>query len=159
MGTRQNRLAESISNEYPQHMFLWRIIENYPLIIIKYPPYLFFCDTGSNLAQVTGEDSAFVWSVFFSVFPIVAPPYTWHGSKWVKLAWRAEKPKSNWNSLWTVVVYEGLFDTAICPRIACIEIWAWFGFWGKNKLECWRNLIITIENKIILMRILHVPIN
>ena len=29
------------SNEYPHHMFLWRTIENYPLIIIKYPPYLF----------------------------------------------------------------------------------------------------------------------
>ena len=25
---------------YPQHMFLWRTIENYPLIIAKYPPYL-----------------------------------------------------------------------------------------------------------------------
>ena len=31
------------SNEYPQHMFLWRTGENYPLIIIKYPPYLFHC--------------------------------------------------------------------------------------------------------------------
>ena len=29
------------SNEYPQHMFLWRSDENYPLIITKYPPYLF----------------------------------------------------------------------------------------------------------------------
>ena len=29
------------SNEYPQHMFLWRTKENYPLIITKYPPYLF----------------------------------------------------------------------------------------------------------------------
>ena len=26
------------SNEYPQHMFFWRIVENYPLIIIKYLP-------------------------------------------------------------------------------------------------------------------------
>ena len=24
------------SNEYPQHMFLWRTRENYPIIIIKY---------------------------------------------------------------------------------------------------------------------------
>ena len=31
------------TNEYPQHTFLWRIDENYPSIIIKYPPYLFFC--------------------------------------------------------------------------------------------------------------------
>ena len=31
------------SNEYPQHMFLWETTENYPLIIIKYPPYLFCC--------------------------------------------------------------------------------------------------------------------
>ena len=29
------------SNEYPQHIFLWRNKENYPLIITKYPPYLF----------------------------------------------------------------------------------------------------------------------
>ena len=36
MGTRR-----SDSNEYPQHMFLWRNVENYPSIITKYPPYLF----------------------------------------------------------------------------------------------------------------------
>ena len=30
------------SNEYPQHMFLWRTGENYPSVIIKYPPYLFY---------------------------------------------------------------------------------------------------------------------
>ena len=29
------------SNEYPQHMFLWRNKENYPLIITKYPSHLF----------------------------------------------------------------------------------------------------------------------
>ena len=29
------------SSEYPQHMFLWRTNENYPSIIIKYPPCLF----------------------------------------------------------------------------------------------------------------------
>ena len=34
-------------NEYPQHMFLCRTRDNYPLIIIKYPPYLFYiCSTG-----------------------------------------------------------------------------------------------------------------
>ena len=27
------------SNEYPQHMFLWRNKQNYPLIITKTPPY------------------------------------------------------------------------------------------------------------------------
>ena len=31
------------SNEYPQHMFLWRNKQNYPSVTIKYPPYLFFC--------------------------------------------------------------------------------------------------------------------
>ena len=31
------------SNEYPHHMFLWRNVENYPLIICQYPPYLFHC--------------------------------------------------------------------------------------------------------------------
>ena len=30
------------SNEYPQYMFLWRIDENYPSIVIKYPLYLVF---------------------------------------------------------------------------------------------------------------------
>ena len=29
------------SNEYPENKFLWRTDENYPSIIIKYPPYLF----------------------------------------------------------------------------------------------------------------------
>ena len=29
------------SNEYLQHMFLWRNKQNYPLIITKYPSYLF----------------------------------------------------------------------------------------------------------------------
>ena len=29
------------SNEYLQHMFFWRIVENYPWIIIKYQSYLF----------------------------------------------------------------------------------------------------------------------
>ena len=29
------------SNEYPQHMFLWRNKQNYPLIITKYAPDLF----------------------------------------------------------------------------------------------------------------------
>ena len=31
------------SNEYPHHMFLWRTDENYPSVIIRYPPYLVFC--------------------------------------------------------------------------------------------------------------------
>ena len=29
------------SNEYPQHMFLWKNKQNYPLLITKYSPYLF----------------------------------------------------------------------------------------------------------------------
>ena len=29
------------SNEYPQHMFLWRTDKDYLSVIIKYPPYLF----------------------------------------------------------------------------------------------------------------------
>ena len=32
------------SNEYPQHMVLWRTDEYYLLIIIKYLPYLFHCE-------------------------------------------------------------------------------------------------------------------
>ena len=32
---------QSDSTDYPQHMFLWRTEEKYPLIIIKYPSHLF----------------------------------------------------------------------------------------------------------------------
>ena len=39
------------SNEYPQHMFLWRNKQNYPSIIIKYPPYLFHCDKWYRIPQ------------------------------------------------------------------------------------------------------------
>ena len=39
----------SDSNEYPQHMFLWSNKQNYPLIITKYPPYLFFRINTVNL--------------------------------------------------------------------------------------------------------------
>ena len=31
------------SNEYPQHTFLWRTDNHFPLIITKYPLYLFHC--------------------------------------------------------------------------------------------------------------------
>ena len=54
------------SNEYPQHMifqntccgyslespmFLWRTIEKYPLIILKYM-YLLICSTGKHINQL-----------------------------------------------------------------------------------------------------------
>ena len=35
-----NGAVQCDSNEYAQHMILWRTDENYPSIIIKYPPYL-----------------------------------------------------------------------------------------------------------------------
>ena len=43
------------SNEYPQHMFLWGDKQNYPLIITKYPSYLFHCflDTITEKAYQT----------------------------------------------------------------------------------------------------------
>ena len=34
-------VCRGYSNKYPQHMFLWRTVQSYPLIIIKYPSYLF----------------------------------------------------------------------------------------------------------------------
>ena len=37
------------SNEYPQHMFLWRNKQNYHLVITKYPPYLFHCLSSYSL--------------------------------------------------------------------------------------------------------------
>ncbi len=36
-----------------QHMFLWRIVENYPKIIIKYSPYLFLCMPFHNQRGLT----------------------------------------------------------------------------------------------------------
>ena len=33
----------SNSNEYPQHVFLWRTVGNYPVLIIKYSLFLFHC--------------------------------------------------------------------------------------------------------------------
>ena len=42
--------VKTFSNEYPQHMFLWRNKQIYPLIITKYPPCLFHWEyTGLNL--------------------------------------------------------------------------------------------------------------
>ena len=42
MGTNNIRFyGPGDSNEYPQHLFLWRNVENCPQIITKYPPYLF----------------------------------------------------------------------------------------------------------------------
>ena len=35
------------ADEYPQHMFFWRNKQNYPLIIMKYSPYLFHCSIRS----------------------------------------------------------------------------------------------------------------
>ena len=36
-------LIRIASNEYPQHMFIGSTLENYPLITIKHPLYLFRC--------------------------------------------------------------------------------------------------------------------
>ena len=41
------------SNEYRQHMFLWRNKQNYPLIITKYPPYLFHCNVSQTKTSST----------------------------------------------------------------------------------------------------------
>ena len=43
------------SNEYPQHMFLWRTDKNYPSIIIRYLPYLFFFLFCKNLIGQAGD--------------------------------------------------------------------------------------------------------
>ena len=39
MSTRQGD-----SNEYQQHLFLWRTIDIYPFTTTQYPPYLFYCE-------------------------------------------------------------------------------------------------------------------
>ena len=45
------RQGQGDSNEYPQHMFLWRTDENYPSIITKYKLYLFNCKTMFSLIR------------------------------------------------------------------------------------------------------------
>ena len=52
------------SNEYPEHMFLWRTDENYPSIIIKYPPYLFFWK--SNTCKINIENVREAYTVALS---------------------------------------------------------------------------------------------
>ena len=44
------------SNEYPHHMFLLRNKQNYPLMITKYPPYLFHCNIGLILLTHYSND-------------------------------------------------------------------------------------------------------
>ena len=39
-------MQQGDSNEYPQHTFLWRNMENDPKIIIKYPLYLSLWSSG-----------------------------------------------------------------------------------------------------------------
>ena len=41
--TTHNIYRQGDSSEYPQQMFLLRNKQNYPQIILKYPPYLFHC--------------------------------------------------------------------------------------------------------------------
>ena len=48
------------SDEYPQHMFLWKTIKNYPLIITKNPLYLFHCDDDDD-----GDDDDYDGFFFF----------------------------------------------------------------------------------------------
>ena len=44
------------SHEHPQHTFLWRIDEHYPLIITKYPLYLFHWYCHSNFVRLVSLD-------------------------------------------------------------------------------------------------------
>ena len=45
------------SNEHPQHTFLWRTIETYPLIITKYPPYLFHRTFGGLPTRIVSSSA------------------------------------------------------------------------------------------------------
>ena len=85
------------SNEYPQHIFLLRNMKNYPSIIIKYPPYLFFCCPEEQLtSDLTGPLR------FFCEFFLM--PLSKTHSK--QLVWRTSynlnqlaMHKSNWSQI------------------------------------------------------------
>ena len=61
---------EGDSSEYLQYMLLWRTVENYPLIIIKYPPYLFHwllseIQSEIHCPRYTGKDHTTVITYVF----------------------------------------------------------------------------------------------
>ena len=75
-----HNICRGDSNEYPQHMFLWRTDINYPLIIIKYPSYLSYWK--ALIADVKNEGQvnpgrAFtvnahkIFSLYFSLLSII----------------------------------------------------------------------------------------
>ena len=45
------------SSEYPQHMFLWRNNKNYPLVILKYSPYLFYTVQSTLMLMIRIKES------------------------------------------------------------------------------------------------------
>ena len=57
-------------------MFLWRIIQNDPLIIIKYPPYVFFCYKFANLYKKKKQQKKNINSVIvFQCVFLLDPNY------------------------------------------------------------------------------------
>ena len=61
------------SVEYPQHMFLWRSTENYPWIVIKYPPSLLFqellYDPFPNIRRLSVTGVLQVMKAYWEVIP------------------------------------------------------------------------------------------
>ena len=57
------------SNMYLQHMFIWKIMENYPSIIIKYPPYLFLW----MIQDLPGEQIKWVFDDNLGIISLVSP--------------------------------------------------------------------------------------
>ena len=66
VGAHYNRLDENLCcwcslesshrddfNEHPQHRYSWRIRLNYPFIIMKYPPNLFFSNSDDEMMEIS----------------------------------------------------------------------------------------------------------
>ena len=88
------------SNEYPQHMFLWRNKQNCPLIITKYPPYLFLCLAYKAFSQCISflNISVKVKLFFtFSTYSCKSAPLS--GKKYLNSKWQATFIKSSSNQL------------------------------------------------------------
>ena len=69
------------SNEYPKHVFYWRTEENYPSIIIKYPPYLFHCKIKLNWTHDGQPANGTRYS------PVICP--TQFDCNWTKRWWKS----------------------------------------------------------------------
>ena len=60
---------QGASNEYPQHMFLWRTGENYPIIITKY--------SSLTIPLTLANDTIWLHLVYLKVISLIYSLSTW----------------------------------------------------------------------------------